>query len=453
MIAVVGAGMGGLAAAAWLAKHGRKVTVFEARDRAGGLAASFESEGLRFDAGPYILLDLPGLQWVFHELGEELTNHLSLRRVEEIYQVERDAGPTVRIYGSLDRTAAELEATWPGAGARYAAFVENMSLIYARLQPLQVVSRPGAGELIRAGGWRDIPFLFSSLAAVLQRTGLPREAVDAISIWTHVAGQAGRDAPSPMAFVPAIIHRHGAWVPEGGMGRVPEAFEKIARQAGVEFRLGTKVRRITGDLKIELDGETIPAEAVVSNAGGLATYLDLLEGTPDPFRRELEALPLQTPGVSAYLAVGGPPRSPYLKFRLPPQGLCRLLITPGAVDPSLSGTARLLGPVDYDWSKRAGPRGQEEYLDAVLAEPWWQRDLPDARVVRRRIPSQWGTEYHLCRDAMNPVMTAKFMRRGRLAHRSPVQPGLFLAGSSTHPGQWVSFCAASGILAAKELAC
>jgi phytoene dehydrogenase-like protein len=49
---------------------------------------------------------------------------------------------------------------------------------------------------------------------------------------------------------------------------------------------------------------------------------------------------------------------------------------------------------------------------------------------------------------MNPVMTARLMRRGRVSHRSPWVRGLYLAGSSTHPGQWVSFCAISGVLAA-----
>jgi phytoene dehydrogenase-like protein len=40
------------------------------------------------------------------------------------------------------------------------------------------------------------------------------------------------------------------------------------------------------------------------------------------------------------------------------------------------------------------------------------------------------------------------MRKGRLPHRSPHVKGLYLAGSATHPGQWVSFCAISGVLAA-----
>jgi phytoene dehydrogenase-like protein len=52
---------------------------------------------------------------------------------------------------------------------------------------------------------------------------------------------------------------------------------------------------------------------------------------------------------------------------------------------------------------------------------------------------------------MNVVMTTFEMRRGRIAHRSPDAPGLYLAGSSTHPGQWISFCATSGVLAAEAL--
>jgi phytoene dehydrogenase-like protein len=52
---------------------------------------------------------------------------------------------------------------------------------------------------------------------------------------------------------------------------------------------------------------------------------------------------------------------------------------------------------------------------------------------------------------MNPVMTARLMRIGRLAHRSPYVERLYLSGSATHPGQWVSFCTISGVLAADRV--
>ena len=304
---------------------------------------------------------------------------------------------------------------------------------------------------------KRIPFLLRSLSKVVSRAGLPDPLARTLSIWTPVAGQAPGEAPSPMAFVPALIHRHGAYVPRGGLGQLPLAFERIAREAGAKFRYGARVRRILvsdGRVRgVEVEGEKIEAEAVVSDVGGLRTYLELLEETPAGLRGRLESLPLQTPGVCAYLSAKGIPAPPFLKFFLPRQGLCRLLVLTGLVDPTRAETARLLGPVDTEWARRAGPDGQRAYLELLWSESWWRTGIEEARRVASRVPFQWGADFNLYRDSMNPVMTARFMRQGRLAHRSPVVRGLFLAGSSTQPGQWVSLCAISGILAARELAC
>ena len=84
----------------------------------------------------------------------------------------------------------------------------------------------------------------------------------------------------------------------------------------------------------------------------------------------------------------------------------------------------------------------------MLASQWWREGLQDIEVVASRTVRQWGREMRLYQDSMNPSMTREMMLRGRIAHRSPWFRGLYLAGSSTHPGQWVSFCAISGVLAA-----
>jgi phytoene dehydrogenase-like protein len=99
-------------------------------------------------------------------------------------------------------------------------------------------------------------------------------------------------------------------------------------------------------------------------------------------------------------------------------------------------------------AEREGRDGQQEALERLVDEAWWRRGLSHSRVLATRVPADWGAGYHLHRDSMNAVMTAQFMRRGRLAHRSGHFRGLYLAGSTTHPGQWVSFCAVSGVLAA-----
>jgi phytoene dehydrogenase-like protein len=422
------------------------------------LASGIEHAGFAFDSGPYVLLDRPGLEWAFHELGLSLEEHVPLERLDHVYQVATPHAPTVHFYCSLERTAAELDRQWPGSGRRYRDFVARTEAVYRRLQPLQRRSRPGAGDLLRSGAWRGIPFLLRSLGSLLDGTGLPAPVQEAAGIWTHIAGQKLREAPSPLAFVPSLIHGPGAFYPPAGIRAVPETLAAAARRAGVEIHFGVRVRAIRcADGRVQGvetdDGSVLDAGAVVANAHGVGTYLTLLGETPPRARRRLAKLPLQSPGICVYLALRGPTRPPYLRFWLPGGGaLCRLLVTPSAVAPGEPRdgwhAARLIAPMDHSAAEEGGVAAQSAFLEQVLAEPWWQEHAGEHRVLATRLPAEWGRRFHLHRDSMNPVMTARFMRQGRLAHRSPYVRGLYLAGSSTHPGQWVSFCAISGILAA-----
>ncbi len=460
-VVIIGAGMGGLTAAVRLAQSGLSVRVIEARTETGGLASGFEKDGFRFDAGPYVLLDRPGLEWAFRALGLELAEHISLRRVDDVYEVLSSAGVTVRFHGDLKRTAEGFDAQWPGSGQLYEDFVAATGKTHKLLSPLLHVSRPRPSHLLAKQRFTRIPFLLQSLESVLTDTKMPRPLVEAIAIWTQIAGQRMDEAPSPMAFVPALIHSVGAFYPVDGIGMIPRTLERVATEAGVEFQYSTRVRRIVcerGQVSgVETDeGEVVGADVIVSNYSGIGTYIEMLEETPARTRQRLNKLPLQSPGACAYLAIRGEARQPYLRFKTSGAGeLCRLLVMPVVVAPELKKNgwfpARLISPMRHEEAERLGVEGQRNYLNRLIEESWWREGVDDYRVVDTRVPSEWGSEYNLYRDSMNPVMTAGFMRAGRLAHKSPYARGLYLAGSSTHPGQWVSFCAISGILAAGDL--
>jgi phytoene dehydrogenase-like protein len=459
-VVVIGAGMGGLTAALRLAREGFRVQVLEARAEAGGLASGNVYEGFSFDAGPYILLDRPGLEWAFASVGVKFSEHIELRAIDPVYSVTSPGRQTVNIYSSEAATARELDQTWPGSGELYLRFVRKTGAIEATLRPLLYGSAPGPMSLLGGGRWRHAGFLLRSLHSVLHGSRLPQPVVDALSIWTHVAGQRPEEAPSPLAFVPALVHSVGCFYPKHGIRAIPEVLTRAAVAASVEFRYGTKAKRICAEdgqvTGVECtNGLRLHADAIVSDCG-IATYLELLDQRESRSQKRCEKLPLQSPGVCAYLAVKGKMEPPYLRFLLPGgEERCRLLIRPGVLNPEEKQgdwyPARVLGPMDHAKAQRMGPEGQAEYLQKLLEEKWWQEGIDEYRVLARRTPAEWGSEYSLERDSMNPVMTAKFMREGRLAHRSPDLRGLYLAGSATHPGQWVSFCAISGVLAANCL--
>lgn len=460
-VVIVGAGMGGLTAALRLAQQGLSVRVIEARPAAGGLAASFENDGFLFDAGPYILLDRPGLEWAFRSLGLELSDHLTLRRIDDVYEVRSNESATVHFYADKQRTAAGIDAEWPGSGKRYERFITEMQDAHTRLSPLLHVSQPGLSTLFRKRAVTQIPFLLRSLGTILKRAQLPQPVVEAIAIWTQIAGQRIDEAPSPLAFVPALIHSVGAFYPVEGIGSIPRTLARIAATAGVEFQYNTRALSIVSEQGrvrgVETDRETfVPADAVISNYNGIGTYLEMLGATPASARRKLTKLPLQSPGACAYLAVRGEIKPPYLRFQLPGNGeLCRLFVTPTVVAPELEKNgwvpARLISPMRYEVAEGLCVEEQRSYLDRLLAESWWREGIDEYRVLATRVPAEWGAQYNLYKNSMNPVMTAGFMRAGRIAHKSPYARRLYLAGSSTHPGQWVSFCAISGILAADAM--
>lgn len=456
---MVGGGVGGLAAAITLAARGVPVTLCEASARLGGLAAPLVAGGVRFDAGPYLLLDPVGLRWAFDALDLDI-EALALRRVRDVYEVEADDAPPLPVYADLDETCSALDRALPGQGPRYRRFIAETTKIHAALAPLQLRPRPRAWSLVQAGALRHAPFLARSLGGVLRRAGLSEPVARAISIWTRIAGQDVDAAPSLLALAPAMIHGPGCFVPARGVAAVVEAVLARARDLGITLRTGARVAKILTDARrvtgVALTtGEQLPARAVISDASGVATLLELAD-TPARTRRRVAALPLQSPGVAAYLIAERPSQGPYLRFRCAQaEGAttCRLIVRPGALEGATPGPSplRVVAPLDHAVAERLDAAGQGAALDRVLAEPWVQKNVDAAREVARLVPATWGRRVVLHRDSMNPTMTARFMRQGRLPHRITCPEGLFLVGSATHPGQWVSFCLISGVLGARAL--
>src|SRR5215218_5858911 len=123
-VAVIGGGLGGLAAAAVLAARGHAVTLFDKNPWLGGKAAVLEADGFRFDMGPTILTVPAVLERIFAEAGERLEDSLHLIRLDPQWRCFFDDGATLDLVEDVDAMTRHLDGFAPGQnlGAGYRRF-------------------------------------------------------------------------------------------------------------------------------------------------------------------------------------------------------------------------------------------------------------------------------------------------------------------------------------------
>ena len=469
-VVVIGGGIGGMVAALRARRHGASVTLVEAREALGGLASPVvchdgpaeDRSTMRFDGGPYILLDRTRLSWALAKVGIDLSA-IPMVELDPVFTFEGIDGRRTAVHADPDRTALGMNLLDPGSGDRYRRFVTRATAALDHLAPL-LVEPHDPRRFVATGAWRAAPWVLGSLHQLLRLGQLAGPAASAVSIWTAIAGGDPRTAPGPSALVPALIHRDGAVRPAGGVHRLVDTLERRLHHEGVEVVSGAPVTTIVTDRRTRAvaavrlaTGEELAASVVIADVGGAAALLDLLDvDPPRSLRRRLDG-PLQSPGLTAYVRLRGP-RPAEVRFRvIGENSSARAIIHPTETDSEGWAAGRLIAPLGLDRARRLGEDGQRRLLDAYLAERWWRRTTAgngsevgelDVEVATTRIVDDWAGTFRLRDNAMNLAMARRAMLQGRLPHRVAATPGLFLTGSWTHPGQWVSFCAVSGVLAA-----
>jgi phytoene desaturase len=474
-VVVVGAGLGGLAAAARLATGGHAVTVLEQAPQVGGKLGWFARDGHGFDTGPSLLTLPQVFEELFAATGAPLSDVLDLQRLDPAVTYRFPDGTTTAVPGRLGDIAARLDADLgEGSGAQWSALLHRAEAMWrATEQPFLRSPLAGAATLARlarrAGDLRTI-------APGRTLRGLGRHYLDdprlrmLLDRYATYSGSDPRRAPAALLTVPWVEQAFGSWYVRGGLRRLPEAVADRATERGAVIRTGAAVTEVLVEggraAGVRLaDGERVPADVVVCNADAAALYGRLLRAEA-PVGRARATLRRATPSSSGVVLL--------LALRGRTAGLAHhTVLFPADYDAefdALFGGRGRRGPVADPTVYVSAPDdpatrpddGSESWFVLVNAprhEPddgvgWTAPGLADAtadrvlatmaargldvrdrvrwRVVRtpadleRETASPGGSIYGTSSNGAR----AAFLRP---ANASPV-PGLFLVGGSAHPG-------------------
>ena len=475
-VVVIGAGMGGLAAAIRLAARGCAVTLIEAQAAPGGKMRTVPSPAGPVDAGPTVLTLRAVFDDLFSLAGERLEDHLTLLPQRRLARHWWPDGSRLDLTGDAATDAAAIERLAGPAEARaFLRFDRLARALHAAFEaPVMQAPKPDPAAILKATLARPalwpalVPGL--SLSGLLHRQFRDRRLIQLFARYATYVG--GRPSHSPGVL--ALIWRAeaaGVWAVQGGMHRLALALADLARRLGVDLRLATPARRVVrqgGRISgVQLaNGATLPCAACVF-AGDPAALVagHLGEGLADT----LPPRATRPRSLSAWV----------WSFAATPEGpLAADLIHHNVLFPA--DTAREFGPLGRgqmpetptlyicaeDRAAGRPPPGPERFEIIVNAPPG-RADQPEdfARCHARTFQTLRTLGLSFNPEPGAPSLTTPAMldrlfpgSGGAIYGRSPegafaafarppartALPGLYLAGGGAHPGAGVPMAALSG---------
>ncbi len=492
-ILVVGAGLGGLTAAALLAKRGLDVLVLERNDRPGGSCSAFRRRGVTLDLGAAMLFGFGERGFNPHRfVMNELKEEIEVYRHEAMYRLWYGDRAVV-FWPETERFLSELEALFPGSGTKLRALYRDLEALYETVVSANSVflspSETPSFEL--AQGFFKHPINQARLLGLMSKSALSimKKYLDDERILRFFDKLTSTYCYTTLEETPALLavtmfienHIGGSYYPAGSPMILAGRLEKALEKFGGTIRYGATVSRIllerdgAGGLRIdgiELEsGERILARDIVYDGTVRNLYERLLprETVPPELLEKVLALEPSFPSSVLYGAVRAsaipPDTFPVEMLIGNPEHIDENDVTlyiSSLEDPSLAPPGlhsfMLIGPTARAWPSPWSPEYQSEsYRNAKVEETDRMLGL-----VERRFPgfrgalefSELGTpstiERYLLKNG-GAVAGPKACMGQELMNRQTAKTfisGLWACGESTVMGTGTPAVTISGISAA-----
>jgi len=481
---IIGAGIGGLAAAIDLATAGFDVTVLERQPTPGGKMRQVHAGGVPIDAGPTVFT----MRWVFESLfadaGTTLAAELSLLPVRVLARHAWATGARLDLFADLDETADAIAAfASPAEAAGFRTFSARAAKIYATLErPFLRGPLPTPLSLVRRGGIVDMLGIspFDTMMKAIGTHFTDPRLRQLFGRYATYCGSSPYLAPATLMLI-AHVERQGVWLVQGGMYRLAATLAGLAARRGATIHTGAEVERIEitngrASAVHTTTGERFPGDAIVLNADAAALaalcFGRAAAGAIPPVAERDRSLSALTWALHARTE----------GFPLLRHNVFFSDDYPAEFADIFADRRLPRAPTIYVCAQDRGdegdapPAGPERLLCLVNAPPTGDLGGPTPSEIDQCADRSFahlarcGLHVHRTAEASLVTGPAQFESLfpatggalyGQAVHGSMATfrrpgsrtkiPGLFLAGGSTHPGAGVPMAALSGRLAAASV--
>ncbi|TCO09851.1 1-hydroxycarotenoid 3,4-desaturase CrtD [Natronoflexus pectinivorans] len=282
---IIGAGIGGIAAALRLAAKGYDVSVLEKNSEAGGKMAQFTQKGYRFDMGPS-LFTLPHLvEELFALFGKRMEDYLGVVELPMTCNYFFPDGKIIKAWSNRDKFLDEVQNS--GVSRQVVEeYLEKQSFLYTHTADFFLfnsIHKPST--FVGDAGKKSLKALhkldvFTSMHQRNKRTFGESYLVRLFDRYATYNGSDPYRAPATLNMIAHLEHNTGAWFPKNGMYGILNALKKLAEEEGVRFLFNTEViglvtsgREVTG---VRTGDCIYPASLVVNNTDITLFYRDIL---------------------------------------------------------------------------------------------------------------------------------------------------------------------------------
>lgn len=294
-IAIIGAGIAGLAAAVRLAVAGYQVEVFEANAQPGGKLSQFQLGDYRFDFGPSLFTMPQYVDELFELAGETPTDHFTYTRLPTVCHYWWEDGTQLAGKGDINELAIECERVLGVPQKKVLDFMRDAAHKY------EVSGRTFLEKsLHKTSTWLNwsvakamlkIPGLdlTTSMHKVHQRDLGHPKLVQLFDRFATYNGSNPYKAPGLLSMIPHFEHHFGAYLPTNGMYDISQSIHELGKRLGVKYHFNSKVAKVLHDEQrasgIQLaDGSEHRFDQVICNMDVFFAYDKLLPDLKRPER-------------------------------------------------------------------------------------------------------------------------------------------------------------------------